>query len=354
MTRHWLYQSAGIALSMSLMVAGPSVSSAQQKIGETLDEIIELAKQEPMVTLATTWEGPIIEYEQKAFKEKYGIDFEFVFVTGIESRERIFNESLAGVNEIDLVNMSSGLADKFIEAGLNVPVDYAALFPGLLPEIVSPDKYYIATGWNQFVLVYNPTMVSEEDAPKDWQDCLDPKWKGQKLGVYTRPLPFIQPYFKWGEEEAVKYHTALKEQEPVWTSSTNTTVALNAAGEYPVVCGIHYHAVKNVLRDDPNAPIKWVIPKLFAVQPGESLTLMKDADSPNAAILLAGFLATDGAPGYDLYGRSNPFVEGTDAWNYSHEAGATPYWSGWENGGDQQAAASKKIVETWGFPKGKK
>jgi iron(III) transport system substrate-binding protein len=344
----------GTSVALAVALATPSIASAQQKIGETLDEIIELARQEPTVTLATTWEGDIIEYEQQKFKEKYGLDFEFVFVTGIESRERIFNESLAGVNEIDLVNMSSDLADKFVEAGLVVPVDYASLFPGLLKEIVTPDHNYIATGWNQFVLVYNPTMVSEEDAPKDWQDCLDPKWKGQKLGVYTRPLPFIQTFFKWGEDEAVKYHTALKEQEPVWTSSTNTTVALAAAGEYPVVCGIHYHAVKNVLRDDPSAPIKVVVPKLFPVQPGESLTVMKDADSPNAAILLAGFLATDGAPGYGLYGRSNPFVEGTDAWDYSHEAGATPYWAGWDYGGDVQAAASKKIVETWGFPKGKK
>jgi iron(III) transport system substrate-binding protein len=348
---NWRYQTAGV-IFVAATLAIPSLAAAQQKIGTTLEEIIELAKQEPPVTLATTWEGDIIEFEKNGFKEKYGLDMEFVFVTGVESRERIFNESLAGVNEMDLVNMSSELADKFVEAGLVVPVDYAAIFPNINKDIVTPDHNYIATGWNQFVLVYNPTMVSEEEAPKDWQDCLDPKWKG-KIAVYTRPLPFIQTYFKWGEEEAIKYHKALKAQDPVWTSSTNSTVALLAAGEYPVVCGIHYHAVKNVLRDDPTAPVKVVVPKLFPIQPGESLTLMKDSDSPNAAILLAGYLATDGAPGYGLYGRSNPMVEGTDAWDYSHEAGATPFWAGWEYGGDVQGAASKAIVEAWGFPKGK-
>jgi iron(III) transport system substrate-binding protein len=277
---------------------------------------------------------------------------EFVFVTGIESRERIFNEALAGVNDMDLVNMSTELQDKFVEAGLVVPVDYAAIFPKINKGDIRPGGHYLATGWNQFVLAYNPTMVSEEEAPKDWQDCLDPKWKG-KIAVYTRPLPFIQPFFKWGEEKSIEYHQALKAQDPVWTSSTNSTVALLAAGEYPVVCGIHYHAIKNVLREDPTAPVKVVVPKLFPIQVGEKLTVMADSDSPNAAILLAGYLATDGAPGYDLYGRSNPMVEGTDAWNYSHEAGATPYWSGWETSGDVQSAASKKIVEAWGFPKGK-
>src|SRR5690606_18045190 len=294
---------AGIAIAAALAVS--SLAHAEMKIGKTLDEIIELAKQEPTVTFATTWEGDIIDFEKNGFKEKYGLDFEFVFVEGIESRERVFNEALAGVNEVDLVNMSTELQDKFIEAGLVVPVDYAGLFPKINKDNIRPGGHYLATGWNQFVIAYNPTMVSEADAPKDWQDCLDPKWKG-KIGVYTRPLPFIQTYFKWGKDEAIKYHTALKAQDPVWTSSTNSSVALLAAGEFPVLCGIHYHAVKNVLRADPDAPVKVVVPKLFPIQAGEKVALMADADSPNAAILLAGFLATDGAPGYDLYGRSDP------------------------------------------------
>jgi iron(III) transport system substrate-binding protein len=347
-----LTRTAGACFALTALLAIPTFAQAEQKIGKTLEEMIELAKQEPVVTFATTWEGEIIEFEKKGFKEKYGLDFDFFFVEGVESREKVFNEALAGVNEVDLVNMSTELQDKFIEANLVVPVDYKALFPAIPEANIRPGGHYLATGWNQFVIAYNPTLVSDADAPKDWQDCLDPKWKG-KIGVYTRPLPFIQTYFKWGKDEAIKYHTALKAQEPVWTSSTNSSVALLAAGEFPVLCGIHYHAVKNVLRADPNAPVKVVVPKLFPIQAGEKVALMADADSPNAAILLAGFLATDGAPGYDLYGRSDPQTKGTDAYRYSQEAGATPYWSGWETSGDVQAEASKAIVEAWGFPKGK-
>jgi ABC-type Fe3+ transport system substrate-binding protein len=195
-------------------------------------------------------------------------------------------------------------------------------------------------------------MVSKEEAPKDWADCLDPKWKG-KIAVYTRPLPFIQQYFQWGEEKSIEYHKALKAQDPIWTSNVNTTIAQLSAGEYPVVCGIQYHAIKYILFEDPTAPVAWVVPQIFPYMLGEALAVMKGSDSPNAAILLAGYLATDGAHGYDLFGRSNPVVEGTDAWKFSHEVGATPYWSGWETSGDVQANASKVIVEAWGFPKGK-
>ena len=112
--RTWQNKSALACLALAATLAVPSVVLAETKIGTTLEEIIELAKNEPTVTLATTWEGEIIDYAKNGFKEKYGLDMEFVFVTGVESRERIFNESLAGVNEMDLVNMSSELADKFV------------------------------------------------------------------------------------------------------------------------------------------------------------------------------------------------------------------------------------------------
>ena len=352
MTQQWLKASARACIALTATLGFYSVAQAEVVIGKTLDEIIELAKKEPPVQFATSWEGPIIEYAKNGFREKYGLEFEYLLHSGIDSRERILNEALGGVNQMDLVNMSTELEDKFIEAKLIVPVDWVGLFPSIDKALVRPGGHFLVTGWNQFILAYNTKLVSEADAPKDWQDCLEPKWKG-KIGVYTRPLPFIQTYFNWGEEKSIAYHTALKAQEPVWTSSSNSSSALLASGEFPFLCGIHFHVIKNILHDDPGAPVKVVFPKVWPVQPGEKVGIMVDSNSPNASVLLAGWLATEGAPGYDLYGRSNPWVEGTEAWKNAKATGAVPYWSGWENSGDVQAEVSKKIVEAWGFPKGK-
>lgn len=63
--------------------------------------------------------------------------------------------------------------------------------PDLLEEYVSPEREFIfeqywdvnnkwhACDVSPNVIIYNTKLVSEEDAPKSWEDLLDPKFKGQ-------------------------------------------------------------------------------------------------------------------------------------------------------------------------------
>ncbi|GAB4065268.1 extracellular solute-binding protein [Ancylobacter sonchi] len=329
-----------------------SVSGGQAKIGGTVEEIIALAKKEPPLHIATTWRGEIVDDTKRGFKEKYGLDFDLEFVSGLDDRERILNEALSGRVSTDLVNVSGELRDKFINSGAIEAVEWTRLFPQIDPAVVSPKGYFLGTGMNQFVLAYNKKLVSEAEAPKDWDDCLDPKWKN-KVGLYSRPLPFVQQYIKWGPEKGDAYHKALKENNPVWLSTTNSAVSLLAAGEYSMLCGIQYHAIKTILRSDPNAPLGVIVPKLFPFQVGEAFAVLKGGKSPNSAILLAAYMATDGAKAYDAFGQSNPLQPGTDAYQYVKAAGAEPYWAGWESDGAAQSKASKAIVTDWGFPSGR-
>ncbi len=353
MRNTWLFQLAKTFFVVMVVFAFAASAMAASKIGKTREEIIKLSKKEPPVRIATTWAGKIINFQKRGFKKKYGLSLDFTNVSGLASRERIMNEALSGIYENDLVNVSGSLRDKFIKVGIIVPINYASLFPEVRKDIISPKGHFLGTGMNQFGIAYNPKIVSPGDAPKGWQDCLNPKWKG-KLAVLTRPLTWIQLHFYWKKEKSVAYHKALKNNKPVWMSSTNSTTAQVAAGEFPLLCGVQYHAVKNVLRRDPKAPIKFTVPKIFPYQVGEALAVMKGGKAPNSAILLASYLATDGAPGYGLYGRSNPNIKGTDAYNYIRKAGAKPVWFGWEAAGSVQANASREIVSTWGFPKGRK
>ena len=88
---------------------------------------------------------------------------------------------------------------------------------------------------------------------------------------------------------------------------------------------------------------------------GEGLSLMKGAKSPNAAVLLAGFLASpEGEAYYHLQGRSSPFVKGSRAAKMIAKAGAKVVWGGWEWAGKREAEASREIVQAWGFPKAKR
>ena len=43
------------------------------------------------------------------------------------------------------------------------------------------DGYWISIYMNAKGIGYNTRMVAAKDAPKTWQDLLDPKWKGKLL-----------------------------------------------------------------------------------------------------------------------------------------------------------------------------
>jgi hypothetical protein len=80
---------------------------------------------------------------------------------------------------------------------------------------------------------------------------------------------------------------------------------------------------------------------------------MKAAQNPNAAVLLAGWLASsEGQKGYDQIGRGSPFVEGTEKWRRMQQAGAKPIFGGW--GAEYETAILQKITSIWGLSAGKK
>jgi iron(III) transport system substrate-binding protein len=52
--------------------------------------------------------------------------------------------------------------------------------PRLMPQFLalSDDGYSYITNASRYFLIYNTNFVKPEDAPKNWTDLLDPKWKG--------------------------------------------------------------------------------------------------------------------------------------------------------------------------------
>ena len=343
----------GMVIGLALAL---SSNAAAQRIGKNLDEIVQLANKEGKVHIATSWEGKIIKEVANGFVKKYpGRSFELNRVSGLDSRERILNEAMAGIVEDDLVNVSGELRTQYIKAGIMAGnIEWIKLFPDLEKFNFSPDGYFVATGFSRYGIVYNPKLVSADRAPKKWEDCLDPQWRG-KLAVYTRPRTFTGLYPGWGKEKSLDFATKLKNNQPVWTSDQTGTAVQVAAGEYPVGCGFPYHTFLNVLRRDAKADLKFVVPPDLPIHIGEALAVMKGAKSPNTAILLAGYLLTpEGQDAFELYGRSSPFTKGSAAWKVLQETKAKAIWGGWDFEGKQEAQAAKEIIQAWGFPKGRK
>ena len=319
--------------------------------GKTLDEVKARAKSEAKLQLAVTWRKKLRKALTKAIKKNTGVEIKVTRVRGLASRERILNEAIGGVNKFGLVNVSGELREQYKKAGAIVKVPYRNYFPKLDAETFSPDGYFAATGFSKYGILYNTKLVPKDKIPTSWDDCISPRWKGN-VGIMTRPRAFTALWAGWGRKKSLAFHRKLKANKPVWSSGNTDTGTKVAIGEFHIACGMGLHALINVKRRDPTAPLAFVMPKDLPIQVGEALALMKGTKSPNSAILVVGFLASPkGQAYYYLQGRSSPFVKGSKSWNMLKKSGAKPVWGGWKASGKAEAAASGEIVQAWGFPK---
>ena len=66
-------------------------------------------------------------------------------------------------------------------------------------------------------IAYNTEKVSEDEAPKTWEDLLDPKWKGRMVWGESLETggPLVISYFlrTRGKEETEKYFAKLAKQD---------------------------------------------------------------------------------------------------------------------------------------------
>jgi len=340
-----------LVLTLTLTLTSPA---SGQRLGKTLEEIVQLANKEGNVRVASSWEPENEAALLKGFYQKYpSIKVTHSRASGIETRARILNEALAGVVDHDLVNVSGELRNQYVKAGIMAgPIEWRKLFPNVKEVHFSPNGYFAVSGFSTYIIAYNPSLVPKEKVPKNWEDCLDPYWKG-KLVVLTRPRTFTGLAGGWGEEKTIAFARALKNNQPVWKSSQSGALTQVAIGEYPMICGMAYHSMKSVLMRDPKAKVAFSVPSELPFQIGEAMAIMKGAKYPNAGLLLNGWLVTpEGQKNMHLEGRSSPFVAGTEASELVKKHNAKVVWEGWD-ALDHEAQMARKIVAAWGFPKAK-
>jgi ABC-type Fe3+ transport system substrate-binding protein len=319
--------------------------------GASVEEVVRLANKEGKVRFGSSIRADESRLVLEGFGKAYpNIKIDFSPEVEQAVSERVMTEALTGKVDYDLVNVPSSLQGSFRKAGvLAGPLEWRRIFPEVPVQHFSPDGFLAVVSFIPRVIAYNPSLVPPERVPKTWQDCLDPYWKGRFM-VLTRPHPLVGLWPAWGEEKTIQFAKRLKENQPVWGRASNLESALQiTVGELPMLCGIHYTTIFNVLRRDPQAKITAVFPSETPIGMGETIGVMKGAKNPNAAFLLAGWLASlEGQKGYEKIGRASPFIEGTDTRKKLQKAGVKVVFGGWDEE-EHARERTKKIVSAWGF-----
>lgn len=257
--------------------------------------LIEAAKREGSVIWYTSLivdqaVRPIAE----AFEANYGIKVEFSRAQGPDTVLKLVQEAQAGNIQVDVTDTTlAGVAA--------LPTEILSDFPGTLESVV-PEQDRVPGGfWVPITQYYstgaiNTELVAAEDAPKTFDDLLDPKWQGKMVWHGTPdmsgPPGFIgNVLLTMGEEAGMAYLDKLAAQKiAVVPGSQRAVLDQVIAGEYPLqLMAVTHHAAISQAR---GAPVEWM--KLEPLVGTRSYVgLVKDSKSPNAGKLLVDFILSD-------------------------------------------------------------
>jgi iron(III) transport system substrate-binding protein len=235
------------------------------------------------------------------FEEKYPFLKVSVYRASAEGiLNRVMTEEKAGRSSFDVI--SSQAVFYFQEKGLLTP--YRSPETGaLVNSFYDPDGFWASLFANRFAVGYNTAIVPPEKAPKNWQDLLDPWWRG-KIGIDTEEFLWYGAMIKYfGKEKGLKFMKKLAGQDIQWRKGHTLIAQMIAAGEFPG--GIIYtHRIDDMR--EKGAPLQWVRTADPIVVAMSGMGISKKTDSPASSRLFIDFaLSSEGQSMIKKSGRTS-------------------------------------------------
>jgi iron(III) transport system substrate-binding protein len=158
---------------------------------------------------------------------------------------------------------------------------------------------------------YNTNLVSAADAPKTWNDLLDPKWRG-KIIIEPRAKSFQYIGVTEGQAALVAFMRKLKAQHPIYVNGGSTVVQQLAAGVAPIAVGMYSYQVDQ-LQQQKHAPVAWTAPSPIGADQNVTFTVV-GAKHPAAAQLWINWLSSNaGLAAQRTIDGKGSILEGPDA-----------------------------------------
>lgn len=286
----------------------------------TMDQLIRAAKGEDNIELyaPSTLTPKGAQELGAAFNRKYSLNIKLNYSAAGDMAmdvAKVVSQSVSGVPpEWDLMVVTDAHHATLWLRKLHQPFNYATL--GITSKAIDYDNGTISIV-NQVVLpAYNNKLVPPNNAPKRWEDLLDPKWSGGKLGMpnTTHHLSRLAAG-PWGEKKTTEFVKALAKQQPILGTLGQLYTRLQL-GEVLVSVTLHDGFINQA--KTKGAPIAFAEGVEPLISPSLQVGVLKGARHSNAGYLFAVFLVTPAAQEiWEKYtGQSSAFVPGTSAHKY--------------------------------------
>jgi len=279
---------AALVAAVFVAAAGASGAGAQSE----QEKLYAAAKKEgTLAWYSGVMDQALCEKVGQAFAAKYpGIRVDVTKTTSQVAFQRVLQDIKSGEVQSDVFTSTD--ASHFIylkEKGALVkfaPDNATKVVPAF--QNIDPEGYYYVTWASLAAIIYNTNKVKAADAPKNWPDLLDPKWKDQvtvgnpsfsgMVGVWSLALAKL---YGWD------YFTKLNAQKPQVGRSIDDAVTVLNSGERLVGLGSASTALRNAAKGNP---IAVVYPTDGAVAVLAPSGVIKGAKNQNAGKLFVDFM----------------------------------------------------------------
>ena len=283
---------AGSALALTSLGAR---SACAREITAREKELYELAKKEGEVTWYTA-------HSNDTTAQALGRDFETAFpgikanvvrTTAQVAYQRLTQEQRANAMQVDVFSSTDighyvvlkekNLLEKYVPDNASKVIDVYKNY--------DPEGYFTVTSAGLIAIGYNTQKLKEADAPKNWPDLLDPKWKDKIAlghpgfsGYVGTWVVSLKKLYGWD------FFEKLAKNNPQVGRSINDTVTMLNAGERVIAgSGPVGTAMESAGKGNPLAMIYPPDGSVLIIAPSG---IPKGVKHPNAAKLFMEYLLT--------------------------------------------------------------
>jgi iron(III) transport system substrate-binding protein len=255
-------------------------------------DLVEAAKKEGEVVLYSSLPVWANEKLCKAFEKEYGIKAGFYRAGSLKVLQKFLNEKSVGMVKADVFhNLYAAGFQTFKNDGYSVAYDSpeGSMYPD---EFKDPDGHYYAIRLVAMCMAYNSDSIKKEDAPKSWEDMIDPKWKGMLVSAdYMYGASQLATYYFWLDKFGIDFIEKLGQNNPMIVSSHGNAAKVMVSGERPIV--IEMNSYDTWSKGQKGLPAVNVFPEEgVPFVPGYAC-VTADAPHPNAARLFLDFLLSE-------------------------------------------------------------
>lgn len=259
---------------------------------DRLQRLIEGAKKEGGLQLYSSAAVEDMAGILAGFEKKYGLKVRVWRGSSADIRQRVLTELQANRFDLDVVESTGPDMEALQREHLLQRIDSPTL-ADLIPGAIPPHGEWIDDRVSVITAAYNSNLISTAQAPKSYDDLVDPKWKGD-LGIEAEDsnLWLMGVAGVRGEQNTIDLFHKIVATNGVSLRKGHTLLAnLVVSGEVPLALTVYGYKADQLAR--AGAPLQPLpLAPLLALPTG--LGVARHAPDPYSAVLFWDYVLTDG------------------------------------------------------------